>query len=242
MVARINNVYRPQLPMITIDIPQPVVPCYLGTVRFDESADTRKRSWERVDSRTYLDSEDSEDDVVYAEEHENEIQQINLRNEVTNQMTGDTCGERCARLDDFNWVLPAKVWNEESDTPESDFETSDSGIVFMSTLQIRLHLRRKRRRSGCQAPRWSLRRDLRGAVRQQCPGESAGGGVSGRRTVLQRWIQDRSMSPQVHWILRGYIAGMFRLQSHRPTAFGEWAPQSGRTRYSGGNEHMQHSG
>ena len=110
-----------------MDIPQPVVPGYLGTVRLDESADTRKRSWERVDSRTYPDSEESEDDVVYAEEHENDIQQINLRNEVTNQITVDTCGERCARLDDFNWVLPAKVWNEESDTPESDFETSDSG-------------------------------------------------------------------------------------------------------------------
>ena len=63
--------------MITMDIPQPVVPCYLGTVRLDESADTRKRSWERVDSRPYPDSEESEDDVVYAEEHENELQQIN---------------------------------------------------------------------------------------------------------------------------------------------------------------------
>ena len=80
-----------------------------------------------MDSRTYPDSEESEDDVVYAEEHEEEIQQINLRNEVTNQITVDTCGERCARLNDLNWVLPAKVWNEESDTPESDFETSDSG-------------------------------------------------------------------------------------------------------------------
>ena len=99
----------------------------LGTVRLDESADTRKRSWERMDPDSYPDSQESEDDVVYAEEHENEIQQINLRNEVTNQITVDTCGERCARLDDFNWVLPAKVWNEESDTPESDFETSDSG-------------------------------------------------------------------------------------------------------------------
>ena len=83
-----------------------MVPCYLGTVRLDESADTRKRSWERVDSRPYPDSEESEDDVVYAEEHENELQQSNLRNEVANQITVDTSGERCARLDDFNWVLP----------------------------------------------------------------------------------------------------------------------------------------
>ena len=123
----ISNVYRPQFPMITMDIPQPVVPCYLGNVRLDESADTRKRSWERVDSRTYPDSEESEDDVVYSEEDEEEIQQINLRNEVTNQIPVDTCDERCACVDDFNFVLPAKVWNEESDTPESDFETSDSG-------------------------------------------------------------------------------------------------------------------
>ena len=40
----------------------------------------------------------------------------------------------------------------------------------------------------CQSPRWSLRRDLREAVRQQCPGENAGDGMSGRRTVLQRRI------------------------------------------------------
>ena len=113
--------------MITKDIPEPVVPCYLGTVRLDESADMRKRSWERVDSRPYPDSEECEDDVAYAEEYENELQQINLRNEVTNQITVDTCGKRCARLDDFNWFLPTNVWNEGSDTPESDIETSDSG-------------------------------------------------------------------------------------------------------------------
>ena len=99
----------------------------MGTARLDEAADTRKRSWERVDSRPYPDSEESEDDVVYAEECENELQQINLRNEVTNQITVDTCGERCAQLDDFNWFLPTDEWNEKSDTPESEIDTSDSG-------------------------------------------------------------------------------------------------------------------
>ena len=125
LVAQINNVYRPQLPMITKDIPEPVVPYYVGTARLDEPADTRKRSWERVDSRPYPDSEQSEDDVVYAEECENELQQINLRNEVTNQITVDTCGEQCAQLDD--WFLPTDEWNEKSDTPESEIDTSDSG-------------------------------------------------------------------------------------------------------------------
>ena len=78
-------------------------------------------------------------------------------------------------------------------------------MVFMSTLQTRLHQRRNRRHSGCQAVVRSLRRDLKGAVREQCPGESAGEGMSGRRTVLQRWIRDRNPSPQVQLILGGYI-------------------------------------
>ena len=126
LVARISNVYRPQLPMIRKDIPEPVVQYYVGTARLDEPVDTQKRSWERVDSRPYPDSEESEDDVVYAEECENELQQINLRNEVTNQITVDTCGERCAQLDDFNWFLPTDEWNDKSDTPESEIDTSDS--------------------------------------------------------------------------------------------------------------------
>ena len=91
---------------------------------------------------------------------------------------------------------------KESRTPRSQRLThhgvhviaSDSSSPEMGTMPQRL-----------SSPRWSLRRDLKGAVRQQCPGQSAGGGVSGRRKVLQRWIQDRSPSLQVHWILRGYI-------------------------------------
>ena len=113
--------------MITMDIPQPVVPGYLGTVRLDKSADTLKRSWERVDSRTYPDSEESEDDVVYAEEHETDIHQINLRNEVRNKISVDACGEQCAQLDDFNWFLPTDEWYGKLDGPESETDTSYSG-------------------------------------------------------------------------------------------------------------------
>ena len=112
--------------MIMKDSPEPVVPYYVGTSRLEEPADTKKRSWEHVDSRPYPDSEESEDDIVYDEEGENELQQINLRNEVTNQITVDTCGERCAQLDDFNWFLPTDEWNEKSDTPESEIDTSYS--------------------------------------------------------------------------------------------------------------------
>ena len=68
------------------------------------------------------------------EECENELQLINLRNEVTHQITVDTCGERCAQLDDFNWVRPMDEWNEESDRPESEIDTPHSGYgVYLNT-------------------------------------------------------------------------------------------------------------
>ena len=59
------------------------------------------------------------------------------------------------------------------------------------------------------------------------------------------WVRDALKVAYDHVRPRNGAAEMFRLQSHGPTTFGEWAPQSGRTRYSGGktsggNEHMQH--
>ena len=78
----------------------------MGTVRLEEPANTWMRSMGRVVRRPYPDPEESDDDVIYAEEYESELQQINLRNEALNQNTVDTCGERCAQLDDFNWFLP----------------------------------------------------------------------------------------------------------------------------------------
>ena len=150
--------------MITKDIPEPVVPYYVGTDRLDEPADTRKRSWERVESHPYPDSEESEDDVVYAEECEYELQQINLRKEVTNQITVDTCGERCAQLDDFNWFLLTDEWNEKSDTPESEIDTSDSG----NGVQVNA-LDSSSPETETTTQQLLLRRDLKGAVSQQCP-------------------------------------------------------------------------
>ena len=149
--------------MIRKDSPEPVVPNYVGTSRLEEPADTRKRSWERVDSRPYPDSDESEDDVVYDEEGENELQQINLRNEVTNQITIDTCGERCAQLDDFDWFLPTDEWYEKSDAPESEIDSSysgngviasDSSLPEMDTTSQRLSsppvVAQTRPKGGCQ--------------------------------------------------------------------------------------------
>ena len=80
----------------------------------------------RVVRNPYPHSEESDDDVIHAEEYESELQQINLRNEAPNQITVDTCGERCAQLDDFNCFLPTDKRDEKSDTPESEIDTSES--------------------------------------------------------------------------------------------------------------------
>ena len=46
----------------------------------------------------------------------------------------DTCGERCAQLDDFSWVRPTEEWNEESDMPESEMDTPHIGDgVYLNT-------------------------------------------------------------------------------------------------------------
>ena len=154
----------PQLPMIRKGIPEPAVPYYVGTARLEEPADTWMRSMGRVDSRPYPDSEESDDDVIYAEEYESELQQINLRNEAPNQITVDACGERCAQLDNFNWFLPTDEWNEKSDTPESEIDTSDSGngvhVNASDSSPSQMEMTTQR----LSGPRWSLRRDLDGAV------------------------------------------------------------------------------
>ena len=140
--------------MIRKDSPEPGVSCHLGTARLEDPEDTRKISWEKEDSLPYPDSEESEDDIVDTDECENELVLINLRNEVTHQITVDTCGERCAQLDDFNWVRPTEEWNEESDMPESEIDTPHIGDgVYLNTSRTRLHQRRERRDSSCRAPR-----------------------------------------------------------------------------------------
>ena len=84
--------------------------------------------------RPYPDSEESEDDIVDTDECENELVLINLRNEVTHPITVDTCGERSAQVDVFNWVRPTEEWSEESDMPELEIDTPHIGDgVYLNT-------------------------------------------------------------------------------------------------------------
>ena len=110
------------------DIPGPAVPCHVGTARLLETVDWRTT----VDGRDFrlpcLDSDDSDDDVLYAEEHDGEVRQINLRYEwsVCSWTADDSCGEGCTQLDDFNWFLPADDWVGDLPAPESQVDLSDS--------------------------------------------------------------------------------------------------------------------
>ena len=131
LVARTSNAYRPQPPMIRNDSSEPGVSCHVVTSWLEDPEETRKRSWEHKDSFHYPDSEESEDDIVDTDECENELPLINLRNEVPHPIMVDTCGERCAQLDDFSWVRPTEEWNEESDMPESEIDTPHIGMVFI---------------------------------------------------------------------------------------------------------------
>ena len=70
------------------------------------------------------DSDDSDDDVLYAEGHDGEVRQINLRND--SWTTDDSCGEGCGQLDDFNWFLLADDRVGDLPAPESQVDLSDS--------------------------------------------------------------------------------------------------------------------
>ena len=71
--------------------------------------------------------------MLYAEEHDSALQRVNLRHEWSTQTTVDSCGERCAQLDDFKWFLPTDERTGDLSAPESEIDTSDSesGVDFI---------------------------------------------------------------------------------------------------------------
>ena len=83
-----------------MDIPEPAVPCHGVIARLEETVNNRIRSVGRVVRRPYSDSEESDNDVCYAEVDDSAL----------GQPTVDLCGEGCAQLDDFKWFLPTDEW------------------------------------------------------------------------------------------------------------------------------------
>ena len=109
MVARISNDYRPQLPAVGKDIPGPAAPCHVGIARVG-----------RAVRRPYSDSEESVNDVWYADEHDTTVQQVGRRKGRLTQTANNS------QLDDFKWFLPAEEWAGDLTSPKSEIEMSDS--------------------------------------------------------------------------------------------------------------------
>ena len=108
LIARISDDYEPQLPVV-------------GEVNH------RTRTVGRAVRRPYSDDE-SDNDALYAEEHDSAVRQVSLRNEwsVDSRTADDSCGEGCAQLDDIHWFRPADDRVGDLPAPESEVDVSDS--------------------------------------------------------------------------------------------------------------------
>ena len=118
-VARISYDYRLQLLVVVKDIPGSAVPCHVGTAQSLYTASIRLGSVRRAVRHSYSDSEESDNDVAGAVEHDNTVQQVSLHHNRLTPTAVDSCGARCAQLDDFNWFLPADDWSGDLPTPGS---------------------------------------------------------------------------------------------------------------------------
>ena len=98
----------------------------MGTARLLETGNNRTRSVGRAVRRPCSDSEESDNDVWYAEEHDTTVQQVSRRKDWLTQSANNSCGEGCAQLDDFKWFLPAEERTSDIAAPESEIEMSDS--------------------------------------------------------------------------------------------------------------------
>ena len=128
LVARISEDYKPQLPVVGDDIPGSAVPCHVGTAQLLETVNQRTRMVEHAVRWPYSYSDNSDYDVLYAEEHDSAVQHVSLRNEwsVDSRTADDSCGEGCAQLDEFSWFLPADDRVGDLPAPESEVDVSDS--------------------------------------------------------------------------------------------------------------------
>ena len=73
-----------------------------GTARLLETVNIQTRSVGCAVRRPYSDSDESDNDVLYADEYDSTVQQVSLCNNSLPPTAVDSCGERCTQLDDFN--------------------------------------------------------------------------------------------------------------------------------------------
>ena len=98
---------------------------------WEETVNNRTISVGNVVRRPYSDSEESDNDVWFAEVDDSAL----------GQPTVDLCGEGCegcAQLDDIKWFLPTDEWAGDLSAPDSEIETSDSesGVDFIDQSRL----------------------------------------------------------------------------------------------------------
>ena len=98
----------------------------MGTAWLFETVNNRTRSVGCAVSRPYSDSDESDNDVLNTDDHDSTVQRVSLRTNLLTPTAVDSCGERCAQLDDFKWFLPADERTGDLPAPESEMEVSDS--------------------------------------------------------------------------------------------------------------------
>ena len=70
----------------------------MRTARLLETGNNRTRSVGRAVRRPYSDSEQSDNDGLYTEEHDTTVQQVSRRNDWLTPMANNSCGEGCSGL------------------------------------------------------------------------------------------------------------------------------------------------
>ena len=123
----------------------------MGTARLLETVNIRTRSVGCAIRRRYSDSDESDNDVLYADKHDSTVQQVSLRNNWLTPTDFDSCGERCAQLDDFNWFLPTDERAGDLTAPKSEIEMSDSEseVEYIEPDSIPLQMEMKARQLLC---------------------------------------------------------------------------------------------
>ena len=108
----------------------------------------RTRSVGRAVRRPYSDSEESDNEALYAEVDDSAL----------TQPTVDLCGEGCPQLDDCKWFLPTDERTGDLSAPESEIETSDSesGVGFIEPDSTPLQTETTTQQ--LSRLRWSLRK------------------------------------------------------------------------------------
>ena len=141
------------------------------------------------------DSDDSDDDVLSigpmqpvvtaaplggAEGYDDGVLQVNPLNEwsVNSWTVDDSCGEGCAQLDNFNWMIPANDRVRGLPEPEVQVDLPDIENDVYDIVPEAFPVQMEMTTVESLCPPVVAQTRPKGAVTQSCPGVCAGGKMS----------------------------------------------------------------